>query len=163
GNLPAATRSPTVNMTRSAGTGMGTPASIGSSRTRASGPLRPATLPFIAAGLLVTVAVRDAPWAPPSAQGSSPGRPADCCRRGRRAGARRGAPVSAGSGRQQPGRVEGGAGSFGPASAGDQVVVGRRQRAQRAEVALAAGGEVGGEAEDRPPQHTEADPHRHHG
>ena len=43
GNFPAATRSPTVNMTRSAGTGIGTPASIGSSSTRASGPLSAAT------------------------------------------------------------------------------------------------------------------------
>jgi hypothetical protein len=50
GNLPAATRSPTVNMTRSAGSGIGTPASIGSSSTRASDPLRPATAPFISAG-----------------------------------------------------------------------------------------------------------------
>jgi hypothetical protein len=49
GNFPAATRSPTVNMTRSAGTGIGTPASIGSSSTRASGPLRPAALPLIPA------------------------------------------------------------------------------------------------------------------
>ena len=47
GNLPAATRSPTVNITRSAGNGIGTPASIGSSTTRAASPLRPATLPFI--------------------------------------------------------------------------------------------------------------------
>src|SRR5690242_9631394 len=46
GNLPAATRSPTANITRSAGTGIGTPASIGSSSTRASGPLRPAALPL---------------------------------------------------------------------------------------------------------------------
>ena len=50
GNFPAATLSPTVNMTRSAGTGIGTPASIGSSSTRASGPLRPATPAFISAG-----------------------------------------------------------------------------------------------------------------
>ncbi|MBV9004953.1 MAG: hypothetical protein JO181_09870 [Solirubrobacterales bacterium] len=42
GNRPAATRSPTVNITRSAGSGIGTPASIGSSRTRAASPLRPA-------------------------------------------------------------------------------------------------------------------------
>ncbi len=47
GNFPAATRSPTVNITRSAGSGIGTPASIGRSRTRASGPLRPARPPFI--------------------------------------------------------------------------------------------------------------------
>src|SRR5712691_374548 len=47
GNLPAATRSPTVNITRSAGSGIGTPASIGRSSTRASGPLRPATPAFI--------------------------------------------------------------------------------------------------------------------
>ena len=50
GNFPAATRSPTVNMTRSAGTGIGTPASIGSSSTRASDPLSPATPTFISTG-----------------------------------------------------------------------------------------------------------------
>ena len=72
GNFPAATRSPTVNMTRSAGTGIGTPASIGSSSTRASDPLRPATAPFISAGpvllasgLLVAAALRTLPERPP--------------------------------------------------------------------------------------------------
>ncbi len=50
GNFPAATRSPTVNITRSPGSGIGTPASIGSSSTSASGPLSPATLRFIAVG-----------------------------------------------------------------------------------------------------------------
>src|SRR6185437_15588437 len=68
-----------------------------------------------------------------------------------------------GLGGQQPGPLQRGPGLLGAALARDQVVAGRREPAQRAEVALAAGGEVLHEPEDRAPQHAEADTRRHQG
>src|SRR6185437_14916942 len=79
------------------------------------------------------VTFRTLPRAPPSALGSSPADPADHFRAG--SGQR-------GLGGQQPGPLQCGAGLLGAALARDQVVAGRRESAQRAEVALAAGGEM---------------------
>src|SRR5262249_59375303 len=84
-------------------------------------------------GVLAAVTFRALPRAPPTVLGSSPPGPADHFRAG--SGQR-------GLGGQQPGPLQRGPGLLGAALARDQVVAGRREPAQRAEVALAAGGEV---------------------